>query len=119
MIEITNGSMKLKVAKGAHREIFAPLGWVLIDNKEPDEETLVEDTNSASMDLLEAAGDEPEEELEDELDPVEDEIEELLEKPISQMSYGELIQYASHKGVEVSDCKNKKEIREKLKKALN
>lgn len=90
---------KTNVAKSAYDNYFKNAGWH-IDGS-------VEDL-SFSDEVEESSYDEnPEEDW--------DSVDETVEKPLSEMNRAELLEKAESMGLDVSDCTNNKQMREKIK----
>lgn len=122
MAKIHKGSQTLEVTKGAYRAIYAPLGWSLEASVEPTQAELPEgEENSSTTPPEQPQNDFQQEsedfEAEDEYQD-EDTSEELSEKPLSEMSFDELKQYASELGLEYAGIRSKKELRALIKSAL-
>lgn len=118
MAKIHKGSQTLEVTKGAYKSIYAPLGWSLETSVEPTQAELPEgEENSSTMPPEQPQNDSQQEsegfEAEDEYQD-----EELSEKPLSEMSFDELKQYASELGLEYVGIRSKKELRALIKSAL-
>lgn len=117
MVKIRRGSHVLTVTNGAFKSLYAPMGYVVVETegdakvpRTPDEVTTTPDATDSSEDDSEGTEDdsEPEDEPEDD---------ELEEKPISEMSFKELKEYASRHGLNVNGLSSKQEIRRALKNA--
>ena len=85
MVTIRKGSIIRTCTKGAFDSIFKPQGWKRVE----------EEINSSTP-LPEVA-------------PEEDES---LETPLSEMTIGELREYAHKQGIDISGAKKKKDIRD-------
>lgn len=130
MISITNGINRMSVTRGAYREIFAPQGWIIVDdeisdqtgvglqipNKPAEIENYEEiDGSSEDVDDIENDVDETDYEEDEEIETEDEEIEELEEKPLSELSFDELQRLAKYKGIDISGLRSKKELRQAIK----
>jgi cbb3-type cytochrome oxidase cytochrome c subunit len=138
MVNITNNINQMTVTAGVFREIYASQGWHLIDDvaqspnpsqddandltnhgadKQDDLETTEVHTGTPdNTDDVDNEDEAVEEEQEDETPGDEEsEDEDLSEKPISEMSYPELVKYAKTLGINASGMRSKQEIREAIK----
>lgn len=122
MAKIHKGSQTLEVTKGAYRAIYAPLGWSLGAPVEPTQAELSEGEENSSTTPSEQPQDDFQQESEDfkAEDEYQDEdtSEELSEKPLSEMCFDELKQYASELELEYAGIRSKKELRALIKSAL-
>lgn len=122
MITINRDSHTIQVTKGAYKQIYKPLGWIVVEEESSiEKETVfIEDANipdgTKSEDLpidLESENDSEEDE-----DTSAEEDEELLEKPLSSMNLKELYRYAELVGVPLESGLSKSSAREAIKNAL-
>lgn len=106
MITITNGNKELTVTRGAYDNIFRRMGYHPVETERADISPLgLEDENTYE---------EPETASEDENEDPEDEEEDLFEKPIGEMSFKELLEYAKANGIDIRGCNSKKEVLEAI-----
>lgn len=96
MVRITNGSREITVTSGVYREVYAPDGWEILDEKK----------ETVSADSLPDEGEKTSEKTKNGSD-YED-----IEIPISEMSVKQLRQYAVDHSIDTSAAKNKKELRD-------
>lgn len=125
MAKIHKGSQTLEVTKGAYRAIYAPLGWSLEASVEPTQAELPEGEENSSTTPPEQPQNDSQQESEDfeaedeyQDEGTSEELEELSEKPLSEMSFDELKQYASELGLEYIGIRSKRELRALIKSAL-
>lgn len=122
MITINRDSHTIQVTKGAYKQIYKPLGWIVVEEESSIEKEAIlnEDANTQDetksedlpIDL------EPEKDSEDDEDTSAEEDEELLEKPLSSMNLKELYKYAELVGVSLESGLSKSSAREAIKNAL-
>ena len=119
MVKIRKGSHVLTVTNGAFKRLYAPMGYVVMEGEEDvtvlppsDEVNTTPPGNKDDDEDLEDTEDDSD--LEDEADE-EDDDEDLKEKPIGEMSFKELQQYASDLGLNVKGMTSKKEIRQAIR----
>ena len=109
-IEINKGDKTLKVTENAFEEYFAGQGWSKKYNVEKSvavEETVTDDS------YLEPEVNDSEEEDWSEFE--EEEVDEEVEKPISEMNRAELERKANSLGIDISEAKTNKQIREMIR----
>lgn len=103
MIKITNGSRTTVVTMGAYKEVYAPMGWKIVDGTS-------EVKKPAKKEKPVIAVPEPEEVVEEKVEEPEE-----VEIPISEMRLDELKQYAADHGVDISAAKTKQDIKAIIK----
>lgn len=96
MVTATRGGHTVEVSMGAYRELFAPLGYVLVESNEKRYEV-------------------PDAEYVDGYD--DGSYEE--EKPISDMDFKELKKYASKLGINTAGMSKKRELRSAIMEAMH
>jgi hypothetical protein len=124
MIKIIKGGAERLVTTGAFNSIFKRQGWEKVevetleefmegeDLDDFDEDPIDEDDLVDDEDIID------EDDIDDEAkESVKEENNDLLEKPISEMNYKELVEYAKIKGINIEGLKTKKEIKAAIKKA--
>lgn len=120
MVKITKGGGTEKlVTAGAFNSIFKKQGWEIVDEIEEVEEVEIEEVEEfVEEEELEDEDEEFEDEEVVEEDDLEFEIDNIFEKPISEMSFKELVKYAKVNGIETKGLKSKKEIIEAIKEEI-
>ena len=125
MVKITKGGGTEKlVTAGAFNSIFKKQGWEIVDEieevevEEIEEEEIEEVEEFVEEEELEDEDEEFEDEEVVEEDDLEFEIDNIFEKPISEMSFKELVKYAKVNGIETKGLKSKKEIIEVIKEEI-
>lgn len=119
MIEITKDSLTIQVTKGAYKQIYKPLGWV-VSGEDEKFDSKTEDLNAYGINVESG---EQEEDFEEESEPAEEaesdsEDEELLETPLSDMTLNELYRYAKLMELEIASGLSKKAAREAIRAAM-
>jgi hypothetical protein len=126
----------MTVTAGVYREIYSLQGWDLensnvaqspILSQEMSNDLINADTvNKVTVETTDSLDETPDKAVDnsDDVDVNEDaeedfEEDELSEKPLSDMSYTELCDYAKKLGVKANGMKSAKEIREAIKSKLN
>lgn len=107
MVKITNGTRTTMVTKGAFRELYEPMGWIIADlsNEKVQSEDLPEEEEKSPENAREERETVPEEEIE----PEEVEI------PLSEMKLADLKAFAAAHDIDISAAKNKQDIRAIIK----
>lgn len=95
MIKITNGATIIEVTRGAYDSIYKLQGFRPFKVKEEKVETKPA------------------------IEKKHDEFEELLEKPIGQWTKKEVKDFATAKGIDLTDTKNVNEAKELIKEFLS
>ena len=116
MLQVTNGSITLKVTSGAFREVYSHLGFSLVGSVQspllPEEVT----EQSTPAKLEEAILEQPLAE-EDASDEEEDELD-LSEIPLSEMSFDQLCEYADQLELDYEGIKSENGLRSLIKANL-
>ena len=116
MLDVTNGSITLKVTSGAFREVYSHLGFSLVGSVQspllPEEVT----EQSTPEKLEEAILEQPLAE-EDASDEEEDELD-LSEIPLSEMSFDQLCEYADQLELDYEGIKSENGLRSLIKANL-
>ena len=116
MLQVTNGSITLKVTSGAFREVYSHLGFSLVGSVQsplrPEEVT----EQSTPEKLEEAILEQPLAE-EDASDEEEDELD-LSEIPLSEMSFDQLCEYADQLELDYEGIKSENGLRSLIKANL-
>lgn len=112
MIKITNGVRTTTCTKGAFENWYKPMGWKIADESDVkvEAEVLPEEENKP----LENVAETPEEEFEEEVEPESEDF----EIPLSEMKLSELKEYAEEHGIDISDAKTKRDIRDIIKSEM-
>lgn len=87
MVNIKRGEHSLTVTQGAYTHLYKAMGYNIIEGKGEENPPALEDV---SPDINYAA---------------------LEEKPLSDMNFKELRDYAAHLGIDITGMVNKKEVR--------
>ena len=95
MIKIKRGTHELEVTKGAFKSIFAPAGYIVVEQPAKALETP-------------EGGEEPE---------LEEEQQDLSEKPLSEMSFNELKEYAEQLGIQTSGMRTHQQLKRAIQAA--
>lgn len=95
MIKIKRGTHELEVTQGAFKSIFAPAGYTVVEQPAKAQETPEDD-----------------EELE-----LEEEEQDLSEKPLSEMSFNELKEYAEQLGIQTSGMRTHRQLKQAIQAA--
>lgn len=98
MIRIKRGTHTMSVTRGAFKSVYKPMGYEELEAEKPNE------TNSEHDDGYEDADTEDEE-------PV------LDEKPLGEMSFNELKEYATQLGLATSGMRTRRELKEAIQQA--
>lgn len=105
MVKIFKGSQTMQVTKGAYTEMFKPSGWELVAHakaaKADKQEQQVEDKEELSEETGATLSDD-----------------DLLEKPISSLSFDELLRLGVIMDIDTKGLKSKRELREHLKEHM-
>ena len=116
MLQVTNGSITLKVTSGAFREVYSHLGFSLVGSVQspllPEEVT----EQSTPEKLEEAILEHPLAE-EDASDEEEDELD-LSEIPLSEMGFDQLCEYADQLELDYEGIKSENGLRSLIKANL-
>ena len=128
MLQVTNGTVTLMVAKGAFKSFYEPNGFHAVDGEDGHEEAGVVTTHPtpetgrsghSSQQELRQDTDGPEDEDEEEEEDTEESVD-LSEIPLGEMSFDQLNEYADQLELDHDGIRSKKElraiIREHLKK---
>lgn len=114
MIKIYKANQTLTVTNGAYKEVFEPQGWKRSSGsptKVKPKLSVPETVNETlSVEPLPTEEDIPQESL--------DTSEDLCEKPLSEMTFEELKDYASIMSISVGNIRNKKELRAHIRANL-
>lgn len=117
MLQVTNGSITLKVTSGAFREVYSHLGFSLVGSVQspllPEEVTEQSIPEKLEEEILEhplAAEEDASDEEEDELD--------LSEIPLSEMSFDQLCEYADQLELDYEGIKSENGLRSLIKANL-
>lgn len=121
MVRIKRGGHELTVTVGAFKRLYQPMGYSIVMGTEgghtaspaPDEVVTPPEDETPDEDDSESEEEEVSEDAEDE-DEAEDELE---EKPIGEMSFKELKEYASRHGINVNGMTSKQEVRRAIRDA--
>lgn len=95
MIKIKRGTHELEVTQGAFKSIYAPAGYTAVAQPVEMPETFDE-------------VEEPE---------FEEEEPELAEKPLSEMNFNELKEYAAQLGIQTSGMRTRRELKQAIQAA--
>lgn len=98
MVKIKNGDKVMTVTRGAYNSIFKDMGFIMVhEAKTPKtfDEDAEEDTEGAEM----------------------EEETQLEEKPLSEMNFNELKEYASQLGIPTAGMRTRKELKEAIQQA--
>ena len=120
MVKIKRGTHVLTVTAGAFKRLYQPMGYAIVEaegghtaSPAPDEvATPPADENPVqddSEDIEEESDEDPEDDAAEE--------DELDEKPIGEMSFKELKEYASRHGINVNGMTSKQEVRRAIRDA--
>lgn len=116
MLQVTNGSITLKVTSGAFREVYSHLGFSLVGSVQspllPEEVTEQSTPEKLEEEILEQplAEEDASDEEEDELD--------LSEIPLSEMSFAQLCEYADQLELDYEGIKSENGLRSLIKANL-
>lgn len=122
MISIYRDSHTIQVTKGAYKQIYKPLGWMVVEEESNRQEDVLDDksinTQEDNRNEGEAINFELEEGIESDEDLNKEDDAELLEKPLSSMSLKELYRYAELSEIELEQGLTKALAKEAIKNAL-
>lgn len=105
MVRIKKGSQERVVARGAYKNYYEGMGWVIIG--EPPKATNHETSKDAADDVSD-----------EEWDDALAEEDEEPSKPLSEMNRAELEAMAERLGVSLAGLSNNKQIREAIRAAM-
>ena len=115
MVKITNGSRITIVTKGVFNEVYAPMGWKIVElNEETTSvDILPESCSKASENVKILAGEGHKGD-----DSYKSYDSEQFEIPLSEMRLAELKEYAAKHGIDISAAKTKQDIKAIIKTEL-
>ena len=120
MVKIKRGAHVLTVTLGAFKRLYQPMGYAIVGaeggrtaSPAPDEVV----TPPADENPVQDDSEDTEEESDDEPEEDDAEEDELDEKPIGEMSFKELKEYASRHGINVNGMTSKQEVRRAIRDA--
>lgn len=110
MITITNGINTLHVTEGAFKALFEPEGWRKgkAEKKAAEEEKTAESNDLPPLKPEDLVNEEEDDEEEDE----------EVETPISEMTINELKAYAEEHDIDISEARNKNQLRHIIEEAM-
>lgn len=119
MVHIKKGAHTALVSMGAFKNLYEPMGYVIVRAGEADTAPLAPDKGVTPVDAKKPVTDAPEatEDVVDSDDEDGDEEDELEEKPLSEMNFRELKTYASRLGLNVNGVNSKRELKMLIIKA--
>lgn len=119
MVHIKKGAHTALVSMGAFKNLYEPMGYVIVRAGEAATAPLAPDKGVTPVDAKKPATDAPEatEDVVDSDDEDGDEEDELEEKPLSEMNFRELKTYASRLGLNVNGVNSKRELKMLIIKA--
>lgn len=121
MVKIRRGGHTLTVTNGAFKRLYAPMGYVVVEAEGDSEVPRTPNGASNTTDDHEPFDGEPEDDEEDsepeETADYDEEEDELEEKPLSEMNFKELKDYASRHGINVNGMTSKQEVRRAIRDA--
>lgn len=119
MVHIKKDAHTALVSMGAFKNLYEPMGYVIVRAGEADTAPLAPDKGVTPVDAKKPATDAPEatEDVVDSDDEDGDEEDELEEKPLSEMNFRELKTYASRLGLNVNGVNSKRELKTLIIKA--
>lgn len=122
MISIYRDSHTIQATKGAYKQIYKPLGWIVVEGESSIEKETIFNEDANAQDGIKSenlpTNSEPEQDSEEDEDSVAEEDAELVEKPLSSMSIKELYRYAELSGIELEQGLSKTLAKEAIKNAL-
>ena len=119
MVHIKKGAHTALVSMGAFKNLYEPMGYVIVRAGEAATAPLAPDKGVTPVDAKKPVTDAPEatEDVVDSDDEDGDEEDELEEKPLSEMNFRELKTYASRLGLNVNGVNSKRELKTLIIKA--
>ena len=119
MVHIKKGAHTALVSMGAFKNLYEPMGYVIVRAGEATTAPLAPDKGVTPVDAKKPATDAPEatEDVVDSDDEDGDEEDELEDKPLSEMNFRELKTYASRLGLNVNGVNSKRELKTLIIKA--
>lgn len=124
MIKITNGVDTLLVPNGAYKSQYQPNGWRPVDGEKVPSEAPAKPSKTVSVpegvntsDEYEAA-ESANEGVEEDVCEIEDIDSMEPEKPLSEMTSGELKRKAKSLGIDISEMTSKKQVRDAIAEAI-
>ena len=117
MVKIRKGSHILTVTNGAFKNLYASMGYLVVENMGGSSVPPSPDRASNAPEGENGFEDEPEDSEPEEPTDYDNEDDELEEKPLSEMSFKELKQFASRHGINVNGMASKQEVRRAIRDA--
>lgn len=120
MVYIKKGAHTALVSMGAFKNLYEPMGYVIVRAGEADTAPLAPDKGVTPVDAKKPVTDAPEvteDAVDSYVDEDGDEEDELEEKPLSEMNFRELKTYASRLGLNVNGVNSKRELKTLIIKA--
>lgn len=120
MVHIKKGAHTALVSMGAFKNLYEPMGYVIVRAGEATTAPLAPDKGVTPVDAKKPATDVPEaseDAVDSYVDEDGDEEDELEEKPLSEMNFRELKTYASRLGLNVNGVNSKRELKTLIIKA--
>jgi len=127
-IEIVKGKEKRLVSKASFENFFKDNGWNLageipassvnqnVQNEKKNEETIKSMVEEEELNTEQSG--ESEESIKDEWDEAMEEDEEEVEKPISEMTRNELVEYAKANDISLAGLNKTSQFREAIREAI-
>ena len=120
MVHIKKGAHTALVSMGAFKNLYEPMGYVIVRAGEAATAPLAPDKGVTPVDAKKSVTDVPEaseDAVDSYVDEDGDEEDELEEKPLSEMNFRELKTYASRLGLNVNGVNSKRELKTLIIKA--
>lgn len=120
MVHIKKGAHAILVSMGAFKNLYEPMGYVIVRAGEAATAPLAPDKGVTPVDAKKPVTDAPEateDAVDSYVDEGGDEEDELEEKPLSEMNFRELKTYASRLGLNVNGVNSKRELKTLIIKA--
>ncbi len=120
MVHIKKGAHAALVSMGAFKNLYEPMGYVIVRAGEAATAPLSPDKGVTPVDAKKPVTDVPEaseDAVDSYVDEDGDEEDELEEKPLSEMNFRELKTYASRLGLNVNGVNSKRELKTLIIKA--
>ena len=124
MVTIKRADHILTVSKGAFKNLYKPMGYVIVGDEgepeastSPDKEITPPYADKGSEDDLSSDEDESADDADEDDANADAEEEDLEEKPLSEMNFKELKAYAKRRGINANGMSSKKEIRDAILEA--
>lgn len=120
MVHIKKGAHTALVSMGAFKNLYEPIGYVIVRAGEAATAPLAPDKGVTPVDAKKPVTDAPEateNAVDSYVDEDGDEEDELEEKPLSEMNFRELKTYASRLGLNVNGVNSKRELKTLIIKA--